>query len=117
MEVYGRREVHLLLIHDLGHRWGVWSASRPGLALPPGEGPPVPIGREIGWASEPVWTQRLEEKSPCLYRESNLDRPVRSQALLIELPGSILRIYPSKDAEVKYVLNLHCFGVIEGVYS
>jgi hypothetical protein len=24
---------------------------------------PVPIGHEAGWALEPVWTQRLEEKS------------------------------------------------------
>jgi hypothetical protein len=40
-----------------------WSASRPGRALPPGKGPPVPIVQEAGWASEPVWTQRLEEKS------------------------------------------------------
>jgi hypothetical protein len=37
--------------------------SRPGRALPPGKGPPVPIGQEAGWAPEPVWTQRLEEKS------------------------------------------------------
>jgi hypothetical protein len=36
--------------------------SRPGRALPPGKGPPVPIVQEAGWASEPVWTQRLEEK-------------------------------------------------------
>jgi hypothetical protein len=42
---------------------GEWSASRPYCALPPGEGPPVPIGQEAGWAPEPVWTQRLEEKS------------------------------------------------------
>jgi hypothetical protein len=35
-----------------------WSASRPGRALPP-----VPLGQEAGWASELVWTQRLEEKS------------------------------------------------------
>jgi hypothetical protein len=41
---------------------GEWSASRPGRVLPPGKGPPVPIGQEPGWASEPVWTQRLEEK-------------------------------------------------------
>jgi hypothetical protein len=41
---------------------GEWSASRPGRALPPGKGPPVPIGEEAGWAPEPVWTQRLEEK-------------------------------------------------------
>jgi hypothetical protein len=25
--------------------------------------PPVPIVQETGWASEPVWTQRIEEKS------------------------------------------------------
>jgi hypothetical protein len=37
---------------------GEWSASRPGRALPP-----VPIVQEAGWAPEPIWTQRLEEKS------------------------------------------------------
>jgi hypothetical protein len=42
---------------------GEWSASCPGRALPPGKGLPVPIGQEAGWAPEPVWTQRLEEKS------------------------------------------------------
>jgi hypothetical protein len=42
---------------------GEWSASRPGRALPPVKGPPVPIVQEAGWASEPVWTQRIEEKS------------------------------------------------------
>jgi hypothetical protein len=42
---------------------GKWSASRPGRALPPGKGPPVPIVQEAGWAPEPVWTQRLKEKS------------------------------------------------------
>jgi hypothetical protein len=42
---------------------GGWSALRPGRALPPGKGPPVPIVQEAGWAPEPVWTQRLEEKS------------------------------------------------------
>jgi hypothetical protein len=31
--------------------------------LPPGKGPPVSIVQEAGWASEPVWTQRIEEKS------------------------------------------------------
>jgi hypothetical protein len=38
--------------------WMEWSASRPGRKLSPGKGPPVPIG----WASELVWTQRLEEE-------------------------------------------------------
>jgi hypothetical protein len=42
---------------------GEWSATRRGRALPPGKEQPVPIGQESGWASEPVWTQRLEEKS------------------------------------------------------
>jgi hypothetical protein len=42
---------------------GEWSASRPGRALPPGKEPPVPIVQEAGWDPEPVWTQRLEEKS------------------------------------------------------
>jgi hypothetical protein len=42
---------------------GEWSASRPGRAFPPGKGPPLPIVQEAGWASELVWTQRLEEKS------------------------------------------------------
>jgi hypothetical protein len=42
---------------------GEWSASRPGRALLPGKGPPVPIVQEAGWAPEPVWTERLEEKS------------------------------------------------------
>jgi hypothetical protein len=42
---------------------GEWSASRPGRALAPGKGPSVPIVEEAGWAPEPVWTQRIEEKS------------------------------------------------------
>jgi hypothetical protein len=63
MEALGGEEVQLLLIHDLGTRWGEWSASRPGRALPPGKGPPVPIVQEARWAPEPVWSQRLEERS------------------------------------------------------
>jgi hypothetical protein len=35
----------------------------PAALLPPGKGPLVPIGQEAGWALEPVWTQRIEEKS------------------------------------------------------
>jgi hypothetical protein len=42
---------------------GEWSASRPGCALPPGKGTTVTIEQEAGWAPEPVWTQRLQEKS------------------------------------------------------
>jgi hypothetical protein len=43
---------------------GEWTASRPGRALSPGKGPLVPTGQEAGWAPEPVWRKRLEEKSP-----------------------------------------------------
>jgi hypothetical protein len=42
---------------------GEWSASRPGRALPPGKGAPVPNVQEAVWAPEPVWTQRIAEKS------------------------------------------------------
>jgi hypothetical protein len=42
----------------------------------PGKGPPVPIVQEAGWAPEPVWKQRLEEKLFRFCRGSNLDRPV-----------------------------------------
>jgi hypothetical protein len=55
---------------------GEWSASRPGRALAPGKGPPVPIVQEAGWVSEPVWTKRLQEKSFAPSRGSNPDRPV-----------------------------------------
>jgi hypothetical protein len=41
---------------------GECSASRPGRTLAPGKGPPVSILQEAGWAPEPIWTQRLEEK-------------------------------------------------------
>jgi hypothetical protein len=41
---------------------GEWSASRPGHALDPGKGPPLPIVQEAGWTSESIWTQRLQEK-------------------------------------------------------
>jgi hypothetical protein len=42
---------------------GEWSASRPGRALPPVKGSPVPIVQEAVWTPEPVWTHGLEEKS------------------------------------------------------
>jgi hypothetical protein len=64
-----------------------WSASHPGRTLPPGIGPLVPIVQEAGWAPEPAWTHRLEEKLFCLCRGSNLDRLVVQflDAILTEL--------------------------------
>jgi hypothetical protein len=48
---------------------GEWSASRPGHILLPGKEPSVSIGQEVGWDLEPVWTQRLEEKSSASVRD------------------------------------------------
>jgi hypothetical protein len=61
---------------------GEWSTSRHGRALPPGKGPPVPIVQEAGWAPEPIWTQRIEEKSflPGIEPRSP-GRPVRNKTL------------------------------------
>jgi hypothetical protein len=65
MEAYGGRggiySFYLYLTSALDG--GEWSASRPGRALPPGKGRPVPIGYEAGWAPEPVWTRGPEEQS------------------------------------------------------
>ena len=65
-----------VLFHDLGTRWGGWSASRPG-RLSPGKDP-VPIVQEAGWASGPVWTG-AENLDPTGIRSP--DRPVRSESL------------------------------------
>jgi hypothetical protein len=44
------------------HKMGVSGQHHaPAALLPPGKGPPVPIGQEAEWAPKPVWTQRLEE--------------------------------------------------------
>jgi hypothetical protein len=40
---------------------GEWLASRPGRALIPGKGTPVPSLQEAGWAPEQIWAERLEE--------------------------------------------------------
>jgi hypothetical protein len=34
----------------------------PAALYPRGKNPPVPIVQEAGWAPEPVWTLKLEEK-------------------------------------------------------
>jgi hypothetical protein len=52
-----------LLIPDLGTRWGWVVSVKPRPRFIPGKGPPVPTGQEAGWASDMVWTQKLEEKS------------------------------------------------------
>jgi hypothetical protein len=46
------------LISDLGTRCGQRSASRPAALYPR-----ALIGQDAEWGSDPIWTQRLEEKS------------------------------------------------------
>jgi hypothetical protein len=59
---WGGEYVQLLLNLNLGIRRDEWSVSRSGRASSPGKRPPVPTLQEAGWAPEPVWTQRLQEK-------------------------------------------------------
>jgi hypothetical protein len=63
MVALGGEELQLLLILDLGTRWGWVVSVTPRPRFAPGKGPRVPIVQEAGWAPEPVWTQRLEENS------------------------------------------------------
>jgi hypothetical protein len=105
---------------------GVLSASCPGRALLP-----VPIGQEAWWAPEPVWTQRLAEKSFWLCQGSNLNRPVVqsiSDTILTELNqllqyGSIVTCYCCistlsrnnailSDATIMDGLSFHCHATM-----
>jgi hypothetical protein len=76
MEAFWGRGVQLLLIHDLGTRWGEWSASRPGRALPPGKGPPSTHFTEDWVGSIAGLDTEARGKTLCPCRGSNLDRPV-----------------------------------------
>jgi hypothetical protein len=56
----------------------------PAALYPRRNDPPVPIRQEIGWAPEPVWTRRLQEKSSLPSPGIELllpGRPVRRQIL------------------------------------
>jgi hypothetical protein len=54
----------------------------PSRALPPGKGLPVPIVQVVGWAPEPVWIQRPQEKchNSAGIEPRSPGRPGRSQA-------------------------------------
>jgi hypothetical protein len=52
----------------------------PAALYPQGKEPPVPIVQEAGWAPEPVWTQRLEEKSSAPAGDRTSITPVKSVA-------------------------------------
>jgi hypothetical protein len=71
-----------------------------GRALPLGKRPPVPIVQEAGWAPEPVWTQRLKEKSSA---------SVGDRTLIVQ---SVVRHYTDwatpAPINKKYVRNICC---------
>jgi hypothetical protein len=75
---------------------GEWSASR--------SGPPVPTGQGAGWVSEPVWTQRLEEKIFCLCRGSNPYRPV-FQSVVRHYTDRATRAYEAECTIYKYIVS------------
>jgi hypothetical protein len=80
----------------------------PAALLPPGKGPPVRIVQEAGWVPEPVWTQRLEEKSfnrpnkelHNLYSSSGIIRQVKSRRM--RWAGHVARM--GEDRKVYKVL-------------
>jgi hypothetical protein len=74
--IMGLSKVKQSPLHAMGALGGREDIAPIHCALPPGNGPPVPIGQEARWTPEPVWTQRLEGKFFHLFRRSNLDRPV-----------------------------------------
>jgi hypothetical protein len=73
-------EVQLLLILDLGTRWGRVVSVTPaaiyrGVKAPP---PPVSIVQKAEWGSGAILDTEARGKIRCLCRESNLDRSVQS---------------------------------------
>jgi hypothetical protein len=100
----------------------------------PGEKTQVSIVHEAGWAPEPVWTQRLEEKSFRLCQESNLDRPVfqpvarhyTDWATRLTKPDSWepkqdqphdSRISPNADSDRHHYTHQHSRGCISCYHS
>jgi hypothetical protein len=63
----------------------------------PGKVPPVPIVQKAGWAPEPVWTQKLEEKSLLPLLEMEPLRQIRSQTLYwLSYPPTLLATYVNR---------------------
>jgi hypothetical protein len=76
-----------------------WSASRPSRALRP-ERTPVAIVQEAGWASELLWTQRLQEK------------PFSSAGDRTSVVQSVVRHYA--DRATPSSLSLYVLRIISG---
>jgi hypothetical protein len=86
----GRGNIYLLLILELGSTCGCVT---PRSRVTPEKKTPVPIGQEAGWAPEPVWTQRLEEKS---FASSGDRTPVVQSVVII-----LTELTPAPDNDEK----------------
>jgi hypothetical protein len=53
-DILGARMYRSLILTS-ARSWGERSASHP-CRFTPGERAPLPIGQEVGWTSEPIWT-------------------------------------------------------------
>jgi hypothetical protein len=87
-----------------GTRWGEWSASRPGRALPPGKGSRYQQYSGLGGPPEPVWTQRLEEESFRLCQRPNLRPVVQSVARHYTDWATPAHIFPPTLEYVEYLV-------------
>jgi hypothetical protein len=67
-------------------------------------------GKEAGWASVLVWTQRLEEKSFASGGDRNPVVPVRSHTILIVLPWLL---FQKKKREETFLFIISMYNVQE----
>jgi hypothetical protein len=93
-----------------------WSVSRPGCALGPGKGPPVPIVQDAACAIQLIWTQKLEEKILSLQPAIEPRSPGRQT---YNLPLTCLRVlHPnttmsfSRDEKRHYSRLRRCYSCI-----
>jgi hypothetical protein len=82
----------------------------PAALYPPGKGPPVPSGQEAGWAPEPVWTQRPEEKSSAFVGDrtpvvQSVVRHYMLSMILTELPRLLFRAATRPIFEIEPLLS------------
>jgi hypothetical protein len=68
--------------------------------------PPEPIVQEAGWAPEPVWTQRIEEKSSAPAGDRT---PIVRSSILFEVRTELLNIMQTSfgSKELSGLVN-HC---------
>jgi hypothetical protein len=81
-------------------------------ALPPEKEPLVPIGKEVGWNPEPVWTRCRREKFLAIVGNRTPDHPTSSpSAIPMSYPGPtrmILQvILDSTKKHYKNSISLH----------